>query len=48
VLDVNDGKNFVVTEGLKPGDQVVIEGVGTKVRDNMVIQPVEADAKPAN
>ncbi len=48
VLDVNDGKNFVVTEGLKPGDQVVIEGVGTNVRDNMVIQPVEADAKPAN
>lgn len=48
VLDLSDGKNFVVTSGLKPGDKVVVEGVGTKVRDNMVIQPVEADAKPAN
>ncbi|MDE7125178.1 MAG: efflux RND transporter periplasmic adaptor subunit, partial [Muribaculaceae bacterium] len=39
VLDINDGKNFVVTEGLKPGDRIVTEGVGTKVRDNMVVAP---------
>ncbi len=42
VLDINDGKNFVVTGGLNPGDRVVVEGVGTKVRDNMVIQLAQA------
>lgn len=41
VLPISDGKNFVVTSGLKPGDKVVVEGVGTKVRDAMVIQPVD-------
>ena len=40
VLDINDGQTFVVTEGLKAGDRVVIEGVGTVVRDAMPIQPV--------
>ena len=45
VQSLSDGKNFVVTSGLKPGDKVVVEGVGTKVRDNMVIQPV-APAAP--
>jgi len=47
VLDVSDGKNFVVVEGLKPGDRIVTEGVGTKVRDNMVIQPVDQAAGQA-
>ncbi len=47
VLDLNDGKNYVVTDGLKPGDRVVVEGVGTKVRDNMKIQPVTAEEKAA-
>ncbi len=42
VLDINDGKNFVVLEGLKPGDRVVTEGVGTKVRDNMIVNPAPA------
>lgn len=45
VLDLSDGKNFVVTSGLKPGDKVVVEGVGTKVRDNMVIQPIAPAAQ---
>ncbi|MCH5347435.1 MAG: efflux RND transporter periplasmic adaptor subunit [Muribaculaceae bacterium] len=40
VLDLSDGKNFVVTEGLKPGDRIVTEGVGTIVRNGMVIKPV--------
>ena len=40
VLDVNDGQNFVVTSGLKPGDRIVIEGVGNTVRDNMKVDPV--------
>ncbi len=44
VLANNDGANFVVTSGLNPGDKVVIEGVGTKVRDDMVINPKQANA----
>lgn len=35
----NDGKNFVVTSGLKPGDRVVIEGVGTVVRPGLTVSP---------
>lgn len=42
VQSVSDGKQFVVLSGLKPGDRVVTEGVGTKVREGMPIQPVEA------
>ena len=44
---LNDGKNYVVTSGLKPGDRVVIEGIGTAVRAGMQIKPVDAAAKPA-
>lgn len=40
VLDINDGQNYVVTSGLKPGDRIVVEGVGNTVRDNMKIDPV--------
>lgn len=36
----NDGKTFVVTSGLKPGDRIAIEGVGTTLRDGLTIQPV--------
>lgn len=35
----NDGKNFVVLSGLKPGDRIAVEGVGTKLSDGMVITP---------
>lgn len=35
----NDGKNYIVTGGLKPGDVIVTEGVGISVKDNMVIKP---------
>lgn len=41
VAPINDGRNFVVTSGLKPGDRIAIEGVGTTVRDGMVINPVD-------
>lgn len=44
VLPLNDGKQFVVTSGLKPGDRVVIEGVGTSVRGDMPVNPVDANA----
>lgn len=35
----NDGTNYIVTKGLKPGDVIVIEGVGSSVKDGMVISP---------
>ena len=38
-LDLNDGKNFVVTAGVKPGDRIVVEGVNTVVRGKMPIKP---------
>ena len=44
VLPLNDGKNYVVTSGLKAGDRVVTEGVGTTVRAGMDVNPVEAGA----
>ncbi|MCM1033534.1 MAG: efflux RND transporter periplasmic adaptor subunit [Odoribacter sp.] len=44
VLNLNDGKNYVVTSGLKPGDRIVIEGIGTAVRAGMPINPVDANA----
>lgn len=49
VLPNNDGKNFVVTSGLKPGDRIATEGVGTTLRDGLVINPkgVAAAAAPA-
>ena len=39
-LSIDDGQTFVVTSGLKPGDRVVVEGVGTSVRDGMKIKPI--------
>ena len=44
ILPLNDGKNYVVTGGLKPGDRVVVEGVGTSVRNNMKVNPATVDA----
>ena len=35
-----DGKNYVVTSGLNIGDRIVVEGVGTSVRDGMSIKPI--------
>ena len=39
VAEQNDGKNYIVTSGLKPGEKVVIEGVGVSVKEDMVIKP---------
>lgn len=41
----SDGKVFVVSSGLKPGDRVVVEGVGTQVRQGMKITPKTASAE---
>lgn len=48
VSPVNDGQTYVVTSGLKPGDRIAVEGVGTKVKDGITIKPItpeEAKAK---
>ena len=45
VSNLNDGKNFVVTSGLTPGQVIAVEGIGTKVRDGITIQPVDAAAQ---
>ncbi len=45
VAEYSDGKNFVVTSGLKAGDRIAVEGVGTIVKDGMVITPVDAAAR---
>lgn len=47
VSPISDGQNFVVTNGLTPGQRVVVEGIGSKVRPDMVIKPVDAAAKAA-
>lgn len=41
---LNDGKTFIVTDGLKAGDRIAIEGVGTKLSDGMTITPVDPAA----
>ncbi len=43
----NDGKNFVVTSGLKAGDRIAVEGVGSKLADGMVINPTAPKAAEA-
>ncbi len=43
VLDNNDGTNYVVTSGIEPGQTIVIEGVGTKVKNGSAITPITAE-----
>jgi RND family efflux transporter, MFP subunit len=45
VEDMNDGANFIVTSGLKPGDRIAVEGVGTTVKEGIVIRPKEVAAE---
>lgn len=45
VAEYNDGQNYVVTSGLKPGDRIAIEGVGTVVKDGITITPVDPAAR---
>ena len=42
VSPVNDGQTYIVTSGLKEGDVIVTEGVGTSVRAGTVITPRNA------
>ncbi|MDE5554123.1 MAG: efflux RND transporter periplasmic adaptor subunit [Muribaculaceae bacterium] len=47
ILPVNDGKQYIVTSGLNPGDRIVVEGIGTSVRGDMPVNPVDAAEKAA-
>ena len=40
VASENDGKTFIVTSGLTPGETIVTEGVGVSVSDGMTITPL--------
>lgn len=46
VAPYNDGQHFVVTSGLSAGDRVVVEGVGTTVRQGTAITPKTAAQQP--
>ena len=42
---INDGQTYIVTDGLKAGERIVIEGVGTVVREGVTISPVAPGTK---
>lgn len=42
ISPMQDGKNYVVTAGLQAGDVIVTEGIGTKARNGITIEPVTA------
>lgn len=44
VEDMNDGRNYLVTEGLNPGQVIAVEGVGMTVKDGTAITPKKAGA----
>ncbi len=44
VFEINDGQEYIVTTGLKAGDKIVIEGVGTTVKDGLIIKPIDKTA----
>ncbi len=45
VMDLNDGKTFIVKSGLEAGQRIVVEGVGVSVRDKMAVTPKEVAAQ---
>ena len=49
VSPVNDGQTYIVTSGLKVGDEIVTEGVGTSVKAGTLVQSSNnaAQAAPA-
>lgn len=47
VFNLDNGKQYLVTSGLKTGDKIVIEGVQT-LKDGMKIQPITPAQKEAN
>lgn len=47
VAPQSDGKTFIVTSGLKAGQVIPVEGIGTTLREGMTIQPLDAAAQQA-
>lgn len=46
IVEANsDGQTFVVNSGLTPGQRIVIEGVGTSVKDGLIINPIDAGSQ---
>lgn len=43
VASLNDGKKYIITSGLVPGEKIVTEGIGISVADGMVITPKEGN-----
>ena len=46
ISSLNDGKNYIVTGGLKQGDKIVVEGVQT-LKDGQKITPITTAEKEA-
>ena len=46
ISNLNDGKNYIVTGGLKDGDQIVVEGV-QKLSDGQQIVPITPEQRKA-
>lgn len=46
VLSQNNGQSYIVTEGVKIGDRIVVEGV-TRLKDGMEITPITAEERKA-
>ncbi|MBD5356025.1 MAG: efflux RND transporter periplasmic adaptor subunit [Bacteroides sp.] len=47
VASENDGSNFIVTSGLKPGDVIITEGVGITAKDGLIITPKSGSTSAA-
>lgn len=47
VLPQSNGQQYIVSSGLKPGDRIVAEGVGTSVRNGMKINPITPEQASA-
>lgn len=47
VSPISDGKKYIVTEGLNPGDKVLVEGVGISAKEGMSIKPRPYDPAAA-
>lgn len=45
VAPLSDGKKYIVTSGLKPGDMIVTEGIGISVADGMTITPKQQSSE---
>ena len=46
ISNLDDGKNYLVTNGLKSGDKIVIEGV-QNLHDGQAIQPITPEQQKA-